>query len=90
VLLIERRLARCGLSPTEARSVGGPEFIGVVTEAREEFCLTTPGAPASARHSGYDQCRIDRRAQEISISFVFGAAILSTKCVSQAAQALSS
>ncbi len=40
-----------GLSPTEARSVGGPEFIGVVTEAREEFCLTTPGAPASASHS---------------------------------------
>ena len=45
------RRRRVGLSPTEASSVGGPEFIGVVTEAREEFCLTTPGAPTGAAKS---------------------------------------
>lgn len=49
MLLIERRLARYGLSHTEARSVGGQKFIGAVTEARGKICLTTSVAPPGAR-----------------------------------------
>ena len=42
-----------GLSPTEARSAGGPEFICVDTEARSEIRQTTSGAPtdAASRHA---------------------------------------
>ncbi|HJN11189.1 MAG: hypothetical protein QGG09_01170 [Pirellulaceae bacterium] len=38
-----------GLSPTEARSAGGPEFICVDTEARSEIRQTTSGAPTGER-----------------------------------------
>ena len=50
-MLIERRLARCGLSPTEAISVGRPKYINVDTEARREFSLTTSRTPAEAAKS---------------------------------------
>ncbi len=45
-----------GLSPTEASSVGAPKLVGVDTEARIEFHLTTSGAPtgASKRQAIFD------------------------------------
>jgi hypothetical protein len=49
VLLIERRIANCGLSSTEASQGEAPKYIGIDTEARKEFCLTTPVAPTGER-----------------------------------------
>ncbi len=40
-----------GLSPTEARSAGGPKFICVDTEARSEIRQTTSAAPTEAANA---------------------------------------
>ena len=44
-----KQFGNIGPSPTEARSIGTPKFIGVITEARIEIRETTPVAPTDAR-----------------------------------------
>ena len=48
MLLIERRLARCGLSDTAARPGEAPKYIGVHTEASFEIPETARVAPTGA------------------------------------------
>ena len=63
-----------GLSPTEARSAGGPKFICVDTEARSEIRQTTSGAPTDASNppaittpTGYTDARKEFTHQACSL-----------------------